>query len=414
VTSQNSRPSLRLSMLIIATGAVSTSLADPDLLDLPIRHLLKDELHASQSQMAILFGIGALAWYVKPLAGLLVDNVALFGTHRRHYLIFSTLIAASLWLLLGIVSHSYWLLLVTLVAMQCMLVIGSTVLGGFLVERGKLLGAEGRLVSCRIFIEDACALVAGPISGYLAGLPFAMATLIAAAIAAGTAPVAAAYVAEPPRDKTRVAGAGHPLRDLRLVLSSRAMWLVAVFSLVSNIPSSFETPLYFYQKNALALSDVQIGYLTAVESVGGLLASAFYQFLCRKLPLQGLLVLGILGSSIAIAAYVFYTSLAAAVIIKFLSGFLFGIGTLAVMQGAVIATLAPSAAFGFALLMSASNAGGGIGDMLAAMLADRLSMTLFDIVKLFAAASAACCLFVFILPRSLLNHREGSEYLSHQ
>ena len=345
-------------MLIIATGAVSTSLADPDLLDLPIRHLLKDELHASQSQMAILFGIGALAWYVKPLAGLLVDNVALFGTHRRHYLIFSTLIAASLWLLLGIVSHSYWLLLVTLVAMQCMLVIGSTVLGGFLVERGKLLGAEGRLVSCRIFIEDACALVAGPISGYLAGLPFAMATLIAAAIAAGTAPVAAAYVAEPPRDKTRVAGAGHPLRDLRLVLSSRAMWLVAVFSLVSNIPSSFETPLYFYQKNALALSDVQIGYLTAVESVGGLLASAFYQFLCRKLPLQGLLVLGILGSSIAIAAYVFYTSLAAAVIIKFLSGFLFGIGTLAVMQGAVIATLAPSAAFGFALLMSASNAGG--------------------------------------------------------
>ena len=145
------------------------------------------------------------------------------------------------------------------------------------------------------------------------------------------------------------------------------MWLAAVFSLVSNIPQSFETPLYFYQKNALALSDVQIGYLTAVGSVGGLLASACYQFLCRKLPLQGLLVLGILGSSTAIAAYLFYTSLAAAVIIEFLSGFLFGIGTLAVMQG-----------------------------------------------KLFAAASAACCLFVFILPRSLLNHREGSEYLSHR
>ena len=401
-------------MFIVATGAVSTSLAGPDLLDLPIRHLVKDELHASQSQMAILFGIGALAWYVKPLAGLLVDNVALFGTHRRHYLIFSTLIAAALWLLLGIVSHSYWLLLVTIVAMQCMLVIGSTVLGGFLVECGKLLGAEGRLVSCRIFIEDACALVAGPLAGYLAGLPFAMATLIAAAIAAATAPLAAAYVAEPPGAKPKSPGAADLLHNVRLVLSSRAMWLVAVFSLVSNIPQSFETPLYFYQKNALALSDVQIGYLTAVESVGGLLASAFYQFLCRKLPLQGLLVLGILGSSIAIAAYLFYTSFAAAVIIGFLRGFLFGIGTLAVMQSAVIATLAPSAAFGFALLMSASNAGGGIGDIMAAMLADRLSMTLFDIVKLFAAASAACCVFVFILPRNLLKHREGTEDISHQ
>ena len=94
---QNDRPSLRLSMLIIAAGTISTSLAQPDLLDLPIRRLLKDELGASESQMAMLFGIGALAWYVKPVAGLLVDGFALFGTHRRYYLIISALVAAALW-----------------------------------------------------------------------------------------------------------------------------------------------------------------------------------------------------------------------------------------------------------------------------------------------------------------------------
>jgi len=59
---------LLLSRLIIAAGIISTSLAQPDLLDLPIRHLLKDELRVSASQMAMLFGIGALAWYLKPLA----------------------------------------------------------------------------------------------------------------------------------------------------------------------------------------------------------------------------------------------------------------------------------------------------------------------------------------------------------
>src|SRR6266481_6449724 len=84
---QNDHPSLRLSMLIIAAGTISTSLAQPDLLDLPIRRLLKDELGVSESQMAMLFGIGALAWYVKPVAGLLVDGITLFGTHRRYYLI---------------------------------------------------------------------------------------------------------------------------------------------------------------------------------------------------------------------------------------------------------------------------------------------------------------------------------------
>jgi MFS family permease len=398
---------MRLSMLIIATGTVSTSLAQPDLLDLPIRHLLKDELHVSQSQMAMLFGIGALAWYVKPLAGLLVDGIALFGTHRRHYLIISTLATAALWLLLGIVSHSYFLLLVTVVAMQFMLVIGSTVLGGFLVEKGKLLEAEGRLVSCRVFVEHACVLIAGPLAGYLAGVPFGTAALIGAAIAAMTAPIVAMCVAEPAQGEPKIVKARHLFRDLRLALNSRAMWLVAIFSFVSNIPQSFGTPLYFYQKNVLTLSDVQIGYLTAVGGIGGLLASIFYQFLCRKLPVQRLIVLGTLGPSIGIVAYLFYTSVPAALVVEFFGGFVFGIGTLAWMQSAVISTLVPSAAFGFALLMSASNAGEAIGDVLAALLVERQSMTLFDVVKLFAVASATCCLFVFFLPRSLLNHREG-------
>jgi hypothetical protein len=288
-----------------------------------------------------------------------------------------------------------------------MLVIGSTVLGGVLVESGKLLGAEGRLVSCRIFVEHACVLIAGPLAGYLAGVPFGAAALIAATIAAMTAPIVAMYVAEPVQDEPTIVEARHLFRDLRLVLNSRAMWLIASFLLVSNIPQSFGTPLYFYQKNILTLSDVQIGYLTAVGGIGGLLAAVFYQFLCRKLPMQGLLILGTLGPSIGIVAYLFYTSVPAALIVEFLGGFVFGIGTLALMQGAVISTLVPSAAFGFALLMSASNAGDAIGDVLAALLVERLSMTLFDVVKLFALASATCCLFVFVLPRALLKHREG-------
>jgi len=185
------------------------------------------------------------------------------------------------------------------------------------------------------------------------------------------------------------------------------MWLVAIFLLVSNIPQSFETPLYFYQKNALALSDIEIGYLRAVSAVGGLLASVLYQFLCRKLPMQGLLVLGTLGPSIGIVSYLFYTSVPAALTVELLAGFLFGIGTLALMHSAVISTLASSAAFGFAVFMSASNTGAAVGDNLAAWLVEYLSMTLFDVVRLFAAACAACCVLVLFLPRGLLNHWEA-------
>jgi hypothetical protein len=48
-------------MLVIAAGIISTSLAQPDLLDLPIRHLLKNELRVSESQMAMLFAVGSAA-----------------------------------------------------------------------------------------------------------------------------------------------------------------------------------------------------------------------------------------------------------------------------------------------------------------------------------------------------------------
>src|SRR5882724_5529306 len=170
---------------------------------------------------------------------------------------FSALLAAALWVLLGIVSRSYLLLLAGVVAMQCMLVIGSTVLGGFLVERGKLLRAEGRLVSCRMFVEQACVLIAGPLAGYLAGLPFDTAALIGAAIAVVVAPIAAVCVTEPVQEKSALVGAKYVLSDLRSMLNSRGIWLVAIFSLVSSIPHSFGT--HFYQKNTLAFSRLPIG-----------------------------------------------------------------------------------------------------------------------------------------------------------
>src|SRR6516164_3480262 len=48
---------------------------------------------------------------------------------------------------------------------------------------------------------------------------------------------------------------------------------------------------------------------------------------CRQFPMQWLLILGTLGSCLGIAAYLFYVSLPSALLIEFLSGFLFAIGT---------------------------------------------------------------------------------------
>jgi hypothetical protein len=224
-------------------------------------------------------------------------------------------------------------------------------------------------------------------------------------IALAIAPVAAAHVIEHPQDRPKAVEAGQILDQ---VFNSRSTWLVASFLFVCNIPAIGSGPRFISIRRIRSLFlTLKIGYLSAVSGGGALLASVMYPVLCRRMPMLRILVLGTLGPSIGVIAYVFYTSIATALAVEFTSGFLFAIGTLALMQSAVISTLAPSAAFGFAVFMSASNAGAAIGDILAASLVEYVPMTMFDIVTLFAAVSAACCIFVFCLPRGLLNHQEG-------
>jgi hypothetical protein len=92
--------------------------------------------------------------YLKPLAGILSDSVPLFGTRRRHYLLLSVGAAGVLWLLLGIVPKTFHSLLGTIVALETMWVIGSTVVEGLLVEEGQKYQATGQLSSLRLPVRS--------------------------------------------------------------------------------------------------------------------------------------------------------------------------------------------------------------------------------------------------------------------
>src|SRR5437016_5396954 len=73
--------------ILVGAGVFATTFAQPAVLKLPLQYLLKSDLHVSRDAMAAFFAAGALAWYFKPLAGILSDSVPLFGTRRRHYLL---------------------------------------------------------------------------------------------------------------------------------------------------------------------------------------------------------------------------------------------------------------------------------------------------------------------------------------
>ena len=73
------RRELRRWMVIIGTGVLATTLAQPAVIRLPLQILLKSDVQVSRQAIATLFTVATLAWYFKPLAGISSDGFPLFG-----------------------------------------------------------------------------------------------------------------------------------------------------------------------------------------------------------------------------------------------------------------------------------------------------------------------------------------------
>ena len=140
---------LRRRTVVVATGVFATTLSQPAVLRLPFKHILRSDLHVAPHEMAACFAGAALAWYFKPLAGIVSDSFPLFGTRRRPSLVLSGTCAAALWLVVGFVPRIYASLLAAVIALNAALVMGSAVTGGLLVEADQRYGATGRLTSVR-------------------------------------------------------------------------------------------------------------------------------------------------------------------------------------------------------------------------------------------------------------------------
>src|SRR5262252_285823 len=168
---------LRALGLVIIFGIFATTMAQPQVLGrLPLQFLLKNEVQVTREQMAGFFFWCGLAWYLKPFAGILTDAFPFFGTRRRHYLLFSSALAALCWIAMAFLPHTYEALLLGALILSAFMVMASTVTGAFLVEAGQRMSATGRLTSLRMLVSNFCTLVQGPAGGFLATVGFAWVT----------------------------------------------------------------------------------------------------------------------------------------------------------------------------------------------------------------------------------------------
>lgn len=217
-TQEEPRKGLFQYIVLVGVGAFATTFAQLRIVgSLPTTFLLKDGMHLAKEDVALFFFWATFAWNLKPIAGILTDAFPLFGTRRRHYMIFGAVIAAAMWGLMALAAGNltavgdagespsgYGLLLGAAVVMNIAMVFSSTVMGGLMVEAGQAYGAPGRIASLRQVVQSV-ALVLGPMcGGYLAERAYGLTAGIAAGTVLALAAICAVVLKEKPVDRQAV------------------------------------------------------------------------------------------------------------------------------------------------------------------------------------------------------------------
>ena len=347
---------LRRLATVLAAGFFSTTLAQPEVIELPLQGLLKEVLHLSVTQMSLFFSIGALAWYCKPFVGIIADSYPLLGTHRLSYIVLGAVVAAACWLAAGVAPLRYAFLLGIVLMINAGLVIASTAVGGLLVEVSRRYDASARLVPMRSVVTTACFLVGGPLGGFLATFAFGLSTAICAVVALLVVPIAMIWLHERAAPKDSSLAWQNAKLQIRGLLHSRSVWgFAALAFLVLGVPDFHDKPLYYYRIDVLHFSPNLIGWLKGAAAAAGFAAAFIYYRGRPRCSLEWLIVPSILLNAAGALAYLLYASPVSAVFIDVADGFLATILGLVLMEIAVKSSPSGSEAFTLSLLLSVFN-----------------------------------------------------------
>ena len=392
----------RLLLLIGVSLFVSTFVSDSKLARIPLQFLLKDHLHVGPVAMAKFFAVVGLAWYFKPVAGLLCDGIPLWGSRRRNYLMLAGLGSGLLWAVLGVVPHQYNPLLRTLVGANAFAVLASSAAGGLLVEAGQEQGLTGKLGALRETIISGSSLLAQPVGGFLAAREFGLTCGIGAALFLGLVPAVFFFLPEAKAAPFTGSFWGTLKERFGPVFQSRALWLAALFIFLERLSPGLGQPLFFYQTGTLHFSPQFIGGVGALSSAGAIVGALAYGWLCARLPLSRLLPLGMALSALGTLLFLGYHSHASALVIQGVSGLIGILASVALMDLGARASPAGLEATGYSLLMAAFNLGGSASDLLGSWLYEGCHLSLWTLIWISAATTALTLPALYLLPKSVL------------
>jgi hypothetical protein len=399
---------LRKYFFLIGPGFFILALVRPEkgLGLLPLQFLLKQQLHFAPLDMAKFFSIVAIAWNLKPLAGLLSDHFPIFGSRRHIYMMTGSVSATFLWLLIAYGPHTRYALLGAVAALAAMNTICLATISGLVVEGGRQFAATGRLSSVRRVAEFSAALLVGPVAGWLATRPLQITGTVGAVLALVLTILLIRYRTEPRHSQP--ATLWPEFRDgLRAMAASKPMWTASTLFFLLAFSPGFQTPLFYYRTNGLHFSAQYIGMLLMVNAAFSLISSASYAWICTKASLRTLMILGVILDATGQGAYVFYASPTSAIVIEALAGLMRGFVWLPILDLLVRAVPKGNEAAGAALEWAPANLATTVSDLTGSWLFQRYGLTFKNLAWLNSGSTLLILFLVPLIPASVMAVREG-------
>ncbi len=399
---------IRKAAIIVVAGVLATTLAQPGVLGLiPLKNLLKNELHADRAATSAFFFLIGIPWYIKPVTGVLTDAFPLFGRRRKSYLLLSALAASVAWIGLFFTPHTYDKLVLVCLIIAFFMVLASTVVGAYMVEAAQAVSASGRLTAVREVTQQACGMIQGPAGGYLAALALGWTAVASGGILLLLVPVVWFFLEEPRQAIPSREVLANATRQVAHLGSAKTLWAAIVLMALFYIAPGYATALFYRQQNLLHMNTETQGYLGLLASAGGVVGALAYGFVCRRLSLRTLLPACLAIATVTNLGYLYYSSFWRAQWIDGINGLGYTLAELVLMDLAVRATPRGSEGIGFSLMMSIRNVALFGTDWIGSKLLVAHLLSFHWLVIVNSATTSVTVPLVFLLPRTIVARKDA-------
>ena len=405
----NSASTRNLVLLFAGLFTVEGLCALSGLTRLPFDHFGKDVAGWSATHLASMHALLALPWAVKPIYGALSDNVPLFGSRRRSYLVAANGLAAAACLVLWL-AFSQLGVMICLFLLSLGMALSSAVAGGVLVESGQRYGNANQLVTQQWLWYGLSNLAARLGGGYLAGRPAAADGLQTAALIL-VAPLVCvialtwALTPDPPRSEAPKAFRT-VVSEMSMILRSRQLLLVAAFLFCFTYNPGLHTPLYFHLTNGLGFGQDFVGTLGAAAASGSIVGVLLCRALAKRLRRRTMFYICVaLGVATTLANFALVDRTLA--LIVYFSAGVSAVFAL-VMAGTLAAEVCPGGQEGlcFAAMTSIENAASIASDASGSYMFDAFFHRQLGPLIIVSAAFTACsAVLIWLLPEGLNDRR---------